>query len=397
MQISDAIERWVDEHRNGLSASTVSDIDDIALAVLRLGYDDFDCAEIGEPERLDIIAETHTASALSATAIGQFLTIVVDWGSDLPATLFGYLDSADLRSLPSDSDTWVEPTDDTELLAPTDITWLDEEPEPDEDLPGAGDPGDARDAETTEDDSFDDDSFDDDSFDDSFDDDEIELVDDTPGALDESGADEVDTAVDEDNFDPDELELIDTDLTTTDEDDFDPDELELIDTDLTTTDEDDFDPDELELIDTDLTARVDDVEDSAPDTSAPSSSTPDNSAPSNSDPDDSDLGERAPEDIVVVVGEAGTPPLTGPANQAASSFLRTLDRSTTAPEPVFGNLTASAAPVEQFDVPKAPSESGVFSEAAQSDGRRAIDWITVAYFVVAAICFAFVIYFYLSG
>ena len=95
----------------------------------------------------------------------------------------------------------------------------------------------------------------------------------------------------------------------------------------------------------------------------------------------------------------------GPADPAASSFLRTLEQAGQTPA-VFGGLASQAQPdaeVVSLDLTRAevPSSDtahgGIFSEAAQYDGERSVDWITVAYFAVAAICFAFVIYLALSN
>ena len=72
----------------------------------------------------------------------------------------------------------------------------------------------------------------------------------------------------------------------------------------------------------------------------------------------------------------------------------------------FFNAIASSPPgndelviIEEGDNSPEP-KGGVFSAAAESippNPKTGIDWVTTAYFVVAAICFALVIYFYLSS
>ena len=77
---------------------------------------------------------------------------------------------------------------------------------------------------------------------------------------------------------------------------------------------------------------------------------------------------------------------------AASSFFNAIDSSTPADdELVVANKEDDSSP---------ETTGGVFSAAAKHVPRKpvsGIDWITVAYFTVAAICFALVIYFYLSS
>lgn len=72
----------------------------------------------------------------------------------------------------------------------------------------------------------------------------------------------------------------------------------------------------------------------------------------------------------------------------------------------FFNAIASSPPgndelviIEEGDNNPEP-KGGVFSAAAEPippNPKTGIDWVTTAYFVVAAICFALVIYFYLSS
>ncbi|MGK0226460.1 MAG: hypothetical protein ACI8XD_001276 [Thermoproteota archaeon] len=77
---------------------------------------------------------------------------------------------------------------------------------------------------------------------------------------------------------------------------------------------------------------------------------------------------------------------------AASSFFNAIDSST----PADDDLVV----VNKQDDSSPETTGGVFSAAAEHVQRKplsGIDWITVAYFTVAAICFALVIYFYLSS
>jgi len=77
---------------------------------------------------------------------------------------------------------------------------------------------------------------------------------------------------------------------------------------------------------------------------------------------------------------------------AASSFFSAIDSSPPADD--------EAVVVVEEDDSSSEIKGGVFSAAADHIPPKpasGIDWITVAYFAVAAICFALVIYFYLSS
>ena len=77
---------------------------------------------------------------------------------------------------------------------------------------------------------------------------------------------------------------------------------------------------------------------------------------------------------------------------AASSFFNAIDSL----PPVDND---EAIIIFEDDAPTEDS-AGVFSAAAEQVPPKpstGIDWITVAYFTVAAICFALVIYFYLTS
>lgn len=93
--------------------------------------------------------------------------------------------------------------------------------------------------------------------------------------------------------------------------------------------------------------------------------------------------ENEPADIV----------LAGDDEAAASSFFDAIGASTPAGD-------TEAAVVLDDTTDDDTTQGGVFSAAAEHTPPKAasgVDWITVAYFSVAAICFALVIYFYLSS
>lgn len=104
------------------------------------------------------------------------------------------------------------------------------------------------------------------------------------------------------------------------------------------------------------------------------------------------------EDAVRILPE-NEPDLTPADKAAASSFFDAIGSS-----PAVGDADAivvlDAGPEAAPDTPPPAPAGGVFSAASEGAGapsRKSIDWITVAYFTVAAICFALVIYFYLSS
>jgi hypothetical protein len=122
------------------------------------------------------------------------------------------------------------------------------------------------------------------------------------------------------------------------------------------------------------------------------------------DDDDDESADHDPEDWVGYLGTAqdgddftGLPPENeadaDTETAAASSFFNAIDSSTpTDDEPVVV--------IEEEDSSSPETNGGVFSTAAEHIPPKpatGIDWITVAYFAVAAICFALVIYFYLSS
>ena len=389
MQLSEAIDGWLAAHTAGLSRSTRRDILDIGASADRCGYAWMDCVDVRDRHMSEIVAEADAQSSLNAGAIRQFLEIAVEWGltQDAPPLV------NDL--LPSDTDGWLDAktspvVNDLEL---DDLSWADELPPMDDldvDNDGELDP-------------LDDDQF--------FDVDDIEDV--IEVAPDDVEPEENAFAVEEDAV---EEEAVEEDAVAVeeeavqeeavDEDDFDDDELAAIDDDLATTDEDDLDPDELDDIDGDLEALIDDLD----------ADDPDSSDDDEHDGDDlfaaDDLFDDGDDDAdVVPINTGGESPFSTaaaagrPADPAASSFLRTLEETGQTPA-VFGGLAGQRhadAEIVSLDpisaeVPSIDTaQSGIFSEAAQYDGERSIDWITVAYFAVAAICFAFVIYLALSN
>ena len=124
------------------------------------------------------------------------------------------------------------------------------------------------------------------------------------------------------------------------------------------------------------------------------------------EPDDDQKTDHEPEDWVGYLSTAqdgdgftGLAPENETADEgvqekaAASSFFKAL---------------GSSPPVDEDDEPVLVIENeaatkdatGIFSAAAEQvpqNRTSGIDWITVAYFAVAAICFALVIYFYLTS
>jgi len=82
---------------------------------------------------------------------------------------------------------------------------------------------------------------------------------------------------------------------------------------------------------------------------------------------------------------------TGTETVAAGAFFNAIGSST----PANNELVI----IEEGDNSPEP-KGGVFSAAAEPiplNPKTGIDWVTAAYFVVAVICFALVIYFYLSS
>ena len=126
------------------------------------------------------------------------------------------------------------------------------------------------------------------------------------------------------------------------------------------------------------------------------------------EPDDDQKTDHEPEDWVGYLSTAqdgdgftGLAPENETAeervqeNAAASSFFKALGSSS----PVDEN--EDDEPVLVIENEAATKDStGIFSAAAEQvpqNQTSGIDWITVAYFAVAAICFALVIYFYLTS
>lgn len=461
MQLAEAIEGWMLAHSAGLSASTRRDIADIALAAKACGYGSLECIDLREPQRLAIIADADSRSSLNPQAIGQFLAIVVQWGVDedqpqLFAPDPAPADPASADRLPSDTDEWLDEPDD---LATG--NWLtDSEPDPDDPAPNdAQHETDAWGTDDLGDDDFGGDDWGDeahvapvaDRIDDYVAAPIIDDLDVAPDWVDElppitdidlrtgphpdpvpfvprsdrepkptafsnktSTADE--PAVEEPELEHASVDTLPADTLSADtlpnaddetvvaedeqlidEDDLDDDELQSIDADLHVTDENDLDDDELDLIDADL-------DDALPE---PAVDEPEaDEAPDLDDDLDDDTDETFDDDIELVID--GTDdvemvietPAVATAPPEAASFLRAIDQSTPSPN-AFGDLAskpvAAKADDPEIDLTSRPTSDGIFSEAAQHEPGRSVDWITVAYFVVAAICFALVIYFYLSS
>ena len=126
------------------------------------------------------------------------------------------------------------------------------------------------------------------------------------------------------------------------------------------------------------------------------------------EPDDDQKTDHEPEDWVGYLSTAqdgdgftGLAPENETAeervqeNAAASSFFKALGSSSPVDE------DEDDEPVLVIENEAATKDStGIFSAAAEQvpqNQTSGIDWITVAYFAVAAICFALVIYFYLTS
>ena len=418
MQLSEAIDGWLAAHSAGLSTSTRRDITDIAASADRRGFGWMDCIDVRDKHIGQIVAEADAGSSLNAQAIRQFLEITVEWaltqteaptstpsnaprggafqGAALetsPVPVPSQAPSAD-KPLPSDTDSWVGSRVSPVVDDLNEISWVD-------DLPPVDDLDVDKDGEL---DPLDDDQF--------FEVDDIGAatqppVEEAEAAGDASTSapqDDASELIDEDDFDDDELDLIDADLTAVDEDELGDDELALIDQDLATTDEDDLDDHELDLIDSDLASLVE----ASDELDGPFQSASDLAGPDDDlfEPDlfDTDLfdADLLDDDLfdadAPASGSAFSVAAGRPADPAASSFLRTLEETgqtpvvfgDLAPEPALANASAEIPAIDT-------GPSGIFSEAAQYDGERSVDWVTVAYFAVAAICFALVIYFYLSS
>ena len=362
MQLSEAIDGWLAAHSAGLSMSTRRDIADIAASADRCGYAWMDCIDVRERHRTEIVADADAHSSLNASAIGQFLEIAVEWALTQAET-------AKVRNdlLPSDTAGWLDAdaprvVDDLRL---DEVSWVDELPPVDDldvDNDGELDPLDQDQFFEVEDvtEHHDDTNADADA-------EELDAEDPEQEPVEPA----VDELIDEDDFDDAELAEIDEDLSTTDEDDLDEAELDDIDHDLAALLEED-----AALLEEDIDDDLFDAEDHEP------------------------LEPSRTGSAFATATAAGAP-----ADPAASSFLRTLEQTGQTPA-VFGSLASDPTPTDldraaaasPASVPAIDTEpGGIFSEAAQYDGERSIDWVTVAYFAVAAICFALVIYFYLSS
>ena len=341
MQLGHAVEGWIAAHDHALSPSTRQDIERIGTAIEDAGHASLPLSAVGEPHRRAIIAIAESRTSLSRAAIDEFLTIAVDWvrtAAPDPVT----------EALPSDTDGLIAADQD---LAPA---W-------------SLDGGDTLGPRWADDEAVEND-------------DAGRLTPDAATSVAEPSTNHPalgtpTAAVDEpDPVDDDAPEVdvhaIGRDATSADpiDDDSEP-ETDHLDEDVEPAtahgrliDEDHLDADELATIDNDL--------DTGHDTSGE-----DTEAAVSDRPDDLDAGGAVFDD------------------PAASSFLHVLGQST-APT----NVSDGERPERPAPAPAPDGLGGVFSEAAQYDGHeRSVDWLTITYFVVAAICFGFVVYFYLSS
>ncbi len=200
-----------------------------------------------------------------------------------------------------------------------------------------------------------------------------------------------DKDVDDDDVDQDDDEDVDQD----EDEDVDQDDDKDVDDDDVDQDEDEDDDDDDD--DEDEDEDEDDVDDAYDD-----------------DYEDEDEIDHDPEDWVgYLTGANGgeTVEALRPENEpadvilagndevAASSFFDAIGASTPAEDTEAVVVLDATTDDDDID-DDATTRGGVFSAAAEHiPSRRAsgVDWITVAYFSVAAICFALVIYFYLSS
>ena len=310
MELTQAINAWVDAHGANLSTSTQRDIKDIRAAVRSSGWGELPCEEVDDGVREDVIYEATQRGTLSGSAISEFFDVVLNWEATQE-------EAADLD--PEDG------------LGPSGLF------QPNAD--SLGDDEDHDDDDDVDDDDYDDDDDDDDDYDDEDDDDDD---------------DDYDDDVDDDDYDDDD-----------DVDDYDSDDV----------DDDDYDDDDD--VDEEVSEPV--------------------------DPDDwvGYLGTAQDGDDFTGLSPENESPLPvdddAPADEeaAASSFFNAIDSSTPLDE-----QDSDTEPVVIVEDATPDKKGGVFSAAAEEVPRApasGIDWITVAYFAVAAVCFALVIYFYLTS
>jgi len=189
-----------------------------------------------------------------------------------------------------------------------------------------------------------------------------------------------DNGQDEDGFDNDESDRNDDDFDGDDsDDDFDGDDSDRNDSD------DDFDGDDSDddFDDDDSDRNDQDYEDDFDGDDSDRNDSDDDFDGDDFDGDDSDRNDDEHR------GNAADG-----QDKAASSFFDTISATTAMDDNDSSSVMAEPDPA------MASSSGGVFSEAAeqvQPKPKSGTDWITVAYFTVAAVCFALVIYFYITS
>ena len=201
-----------------------------------------------------------------------------------------------------------------------------------------------------------------------------------------------------DDFDDvDDADYDDVDDDDDDDDDYDDDDVD--DDDYDDDDDDDVDDDDYDYDDDDDNDDDDDVDDDDYD----DDDDVDEEVSEPVDPDDwvGYLGTAQDGDDFTGLSPENESPLPvdddAPADEeaAASSFFNAIDSSTPLDE-----QDSDTEPVVIVEDATPDKKGGVFSAAAEEVPRApasGIDWITVAYFAVAAVCFALVIYFYLTS
>jgi len=369
MQLAQAIDAWSDAHQASLSASTRRDIGAIRDAVVEIGRGDLPHRAVDAGARQEIIAAATESCHLSERAIGEFLSVVLEW-----ATAQAPPQPRDPAAAPRGAFQTHIAKDDDEFE-----DWGIDDPEDDEDWDE-----DDLDDEEADDDLDDDEDWDDDDDDDSDDDqdwddeeddddwdDEEDPNDDDDEDWDDDLDDDWDDEEDPDADDDDDLEDDDSD----DDQDWDDEEDDDLD-DLHDDEEWEDDADDTEGALADFEDELEEIALGTGDLS-----------------DDHDwVGYLAgAEDDTAVLPPENEPAVAPADRAAASSFFQAIESSPAPGEP----------PVAVSAEPSASTPAGgAFSAASEGGGkasRGSIDWITVAYFSVAAICFALVIYFYVTS
>lgn len=419
MRLDKAILGWVEAHGEGLSESTIDEIRSIASGAVDAGVAYKPCADLAEDDRRAVITAAGNHTSLRAQAVDQFLGIAIAWGTE-------HRDDAHDPAGPSESQT--APTSRTVEAEPRSSKAKESEakvanesakvgsfepvaaggsafaqallsPEPDsiadQELVDDIDLG-ARWAEPLP--PIVDDLSDRDDLSDFDGADDLAEIDDAVDLVDLDGAAGVDDLADRDGLaDLDHLDDIADDLDDiVDEIDdvgdrgdehVEPDDAvtapAVNDSDLQTAAQSEHEVVEHEVVEHgttfDKSSATEPVEVEASELEEPKVA-------------DTEAEFASTAGDALRAGDVGT---NASGNDAASSFLETLDKNNKPSS--FGTLARSGALESAPGSFGAASDMGVFSEAAQAPTVKKIDWITVALFGVAIICFCFAIYLYVSN